>query len=582
MDAEQVTLIPQTQFNIYKLDQDLLSTYLQIAEVPGDDQYLCSLCDAFIDNIADKVSRKEHEFYTSFFSRGFIGIVYKTIHYPSWRDVLLDFSNGSLSDDSITNTNVSYVMLYMKDTSIYAMTGGYGSNFLEKVIERNFGLNLIPKIIDRNNAVIKRVLENNLTGNRASSARANRTNTTIVSEQDLSSIYKELALQLDKDIAEFLGIELHQGEKIDKKVNILTKDSLTIRRSLSIEELIAVLGRLNSLENVEDNFILNYLVPVKKKGITNTELTNALIDSFCEGQIENFSLIGDDYDLYYFNAHRYSLLQSDGGYFIRDSGEPFSLQDVYTMLCQNTRITKSLITDFIKKWQVITTDESGNTSLFPHAILSMLQGYIEYGPQHILCHLLNGSWYILDAKYSQVLNEDFENFHQQKNIDSLQIKEHFALAKNFENEDLYNNSFSNRNDFFIGHTHIIGNIEIADLIFFNEQYLFLMHNKMTFNGNGARDLLNQILTASEYLQKQLLLDRLQFVRSYYEKLGLNPDTISLEEFNRLFDRKICFIAGFIEGYRFDSRSTYAKYLLLELNRRLTAKGQTLIPMAITA
>ena len=46
---------------------------------------------------------------------------------------------------------------------------------------------------------------------------------------------------------------------------------------------------------------------------------------------------------------------------------------------------------------------------------------------------------------------------------------------------------------------MVNNIEIADVIFWDEDSIYLMHNKDKFSGQGARDVVNQVLTSSEYL-----------------------------------------------------------------------------------
>ena len=49
----------------------------------------------------------------------------------------------------IKNESTSYILFYIVENNIYAMTGGRGSNYISKFIEKNFGLYLIPKLVDK-------------------------------------------------------------------------------------------------------------------------------------------------------------------------------------------------------------------------------------------------------------------------------------------------------------------------------------------------------------------------------------------------------------------------------------------------
>ena len=299
--------------------------------------------------------------------KNFIGLVYKTHHNPNWKDVAsfllsnneLDTLIPNSEKDFISNTNVSYVLLYTHNDSLYAMTGGYGSNYVQKYIERNFGLYLIPKIVTKDSAVLKRILENNLTGTRASSQRANRNNTSFRAEQDLSSIFKETNLQIDKDVAKLLGINFDENIPDEKKLNIISKDSLVIRWWLTLEELEQVLHNLYELEKKTDKFAFNYLVPAKKKGYKNQDLLDVLIQRFVDKKITSFLLVGDDYSTYYFNADSYQLID-DSQTLVLEQHEPIELSTVFEYLgTVGKNLNTTYVKRILKKWHIKVFDESG-------------------------------------------------------------------------------------------------------------------------------------------------------------------------------------------------------------------------------
>lgn len=146
--------------------------------------------------------------------------------------------------------NVSYILLYQNGETLYGMTGGYGSFYISKFIDRNFGLYLIPKIIKQDNPVLKQIIQNNLTGNQLSMHRANRKTTNFLVEQDMSSIYRQLYIEVDRKIAQELGIEFDEDEAEKGKINIVNKDSLVIRRWFTLSQLIIVLKKMISYQRL--------------------------------------------------------------------------------------------------------------------------------------------------------------------------------------------------------------------------------------------------------------------------------------------------------------------------------------------
>lgn len=584
---------PQSQFSIYKIDFDSVeATFEKFDKKKEDKDYVSSICDLIVNSIVSLIKEKPHDALHKIKFGDFGGVVFKTIHYPTWKETLnYVITNNEIAQqeklptDFLTNTNVSYVLLYKYLECIYAMTGGYGSNYISKFVEKNYGLYLIPKIISKDDPVVKKVLENNLTGNRASTQRANRNNTSIMIEQDLSSIYKELSIQIDREIANLLGIKFNEDEPKNKKLNVVNKDSIAIRRSFSINELKRIIIKLHEVESKKDKFALNYLVFAKKKGIKNSDLTNALINQFIETKYDKFIFVGDDFEAYYFNASSYEVLKEDGTIFIHKD-EPIELKDLFLKFEQDKlKLTQTFISNVIKKWTIKTIDNAGNIALYPLAIINVLQGFIEYGADNRPCYLVNGSWYVFDDVYTSILSNDYKTLYDLKFMDAEDIKKKYGLKVTAINEDIYNNKFKNNSRIIYAHTTLRDNVEIADMIFWDENMVYIMHNKSEFSGIGARDLTNQILTASEYLQKKLSADRGTFLREYYRKLckknGVaNHPAATEEEFINVFNKKICFIAGFLKGYKKVTQSTYAKYLTFELNKKLISRGQIFIPMGI--
>ena len=583
--------IPETQFSIYKVDSE------KIIEVFFPDKKTATTTEMLraILNSIEKILREKNncDDFSRIKFKGYGGVVFKTFHEPDWKNVLQQMLSNNestkaktLPDDFLLNANISYVLFRICKDSLYAMTGGYGSFYISKFVERNYGLYLLPKILKKENPVVKNVIENNLTGNRTSTHRTNRANTSFLTEQDLSSIYKQLNVEIDRDIASALGIEFDEEESLKKKINLVNKDSLVIRRSASLSSLTNILTKLNELEKRDDNFALNYLVTAKKKGIKKVDLVNQLIENFKNGIYDTFVLVGDDYEDYVLNVDRYRIICDDDSVFL-ERNTPITLDDIFNEITrQDLRVSTAFWGRVLKNWQVETRDRNGNKELYPQSIINTLQGFIEYGIAKQPCYLINGDWYVFDEVYSNLLDKEYAELYTQKFKSASSIKKSHNLIKTAINEDAYNKALETEKTIIVSHTALHQNVEIADAIFWDDSTLYLMHNKGKFDGLGARDLINQMLTAAEYLQKNRLMGSSNFLADYYlqicrkKKLKQLPQA-SEQEFVQMFAQKrICFIAGFLDGFKKNSKSVYAKYLTIEANKKLSDKGYEYIPLGI--
>ena len=161
-----------------------------------------------------------------------------------------------------------------------------------------------------------------------------------------------------------------------KKVNIINKDSLVIRRNLSLSQLINILKRIDKLTKAKDNFALNYLVPARKMNYKNSELFSILKTLFTEKKYKAFELVGDEYVNYILNSRKYIVKDAENNVFIRKE-QPIRIKDIFEELeKKGIKITSSFVHTFLKKWTIYTTDETGKIELPETCIFDAIQGHI--------------------------------------------------------------------------------------------------------------------------------------------------------------------------------------------------------------
>lgn len=578
--------IAEAQFSIYKINYEAVEDTFNIKASKESNEYYDEVTHAIVNSISSIIKSKFGSAQQIFKRNGFEGIVFKTVHVPAWKGIAEHFiEKNEIEDDEtskmfLTNTNVSYVFLYRDSNNLYACTGGYGSNYISKFIVKNFGLYLLPKMIKKDNQVLKNVVQNNLLGNQLSSNRVNRNSTSVSSEQDMSSIFRQLTIEATRSMAEDIGLEFDEDEPDNKKVNIINKDSLVIRRSISLSELITVLNHLSKIESKDDAFALNYMVLATKKNLKTANLFEKMFEDFSGGDFSRFILVGDDYEQYYSHSSKYVIKDSDNNILI-DANEPILFTDIIALLpSKDGKFTKKSIFSMLK-WTISTEDNAGQTIMYPTTVRDAIQGFIEFGETKTPCYLFNGSWFVFDKQYDELLTKEFGDFFDVNSQVATSISKKWSLVHSEDSEDRYNEWLAQRTDLIVSHKALHGNVELADAIFWDDDVVYFMHNKYQFDGVGTRDLTNQILVAAEYFQKnKASINAKNFLEAYYEKItnvgktfdrniGFDKETFV----NKILSaKKYVYIAGYLKGFKKNTNTTYAKYLCLDLKKKLNMQG----------
>lgn len=561
----------ETQFSIYKVDYERSIKYFDEEHNIKISSY-SELENKILDVIKRDVLKKRKNEIVNFTNNGFKGLVFKTYHYPTWYGMI---GNIIEEDIDLSNTHISYILSYLKDDNIFLLTGGLGSNYISEYTQKNYGLYLLPKIMKENSPAIKSVLENRMSGNRLSNKHSNRNVTTINIENDMSSIFRELSLEKDKEMIELLGIEIDENKKI-KNLNLIAKDSFVIQKSISIENLIVVLNKLIDIEKNDDNFSLGYFIDAKKNGYSYKILNELFIQYLMHGIGENFILVGDEYSEYCFGGNLY-VVQDNEQNTIYQSDIPITINDLYKN-CLPEPITKTSIERLLKYSLVVYNDKE--IILYPTKIKQCMQGYIENENKQPF-FLFNDKWLMFDNNFIDNLDREFKNNYAQMIKIDKKLRDILSNDDTSLTEDAYNKTFKESTEIILAHTILSNNIELADLIYFDEENLYLIHNKLKFQGNGARDVLNQILTSAEFIN-HYLMEKKYLLEKYYEDiLEKYPKNkikdIGKDEFIDLFSKtNVYYVAGFMHNLSDSTDSNYAKYITIDTNKKLNEKGYKLL------
>ena len=523
--------------------------------------------DELINGIKDRLDDFQ---YHEINQNDFRGFLFFSESDPVWSEVI-----GELVDEdigrNILNRYSSYILLKSSGENIYVIAGGNGYRYIDDIIEKDFGLNLVPKLVTDGDNVIKKIVDNPFTGNRMQIQRTNRKPTNIIAESDLSNVYRELKIAADANILEDLGIEDVES------ASIINKNFISIEKSLELDDLEVILDSLNEIYQRPVNFALNPFKSIEKTNYSGSDLKKVLINYIRDRNFDqiSFDIVGSDISSYLENDC-YSLHVSE--YFNFELKEPLEWHHLKDKL-EADNYTKKFIENLFYHTNLMAYDNEGNNTLDLELITCLYGSIIIEEDFNSLVageefYLLNGKWYILDESLNNFFDNKFDILYAESRefiINRLFnmfpcIMGHWNnLNEGFDEND-YNDSFVGVDEVIMAHRYKQKNIELADLITYDEERdrLNIICVKRDAGASGCRDLFGQIESSIYYVKNYFVNNLDNEANAYYRRLyNKNNEVMPIEEdkFVNLFrNGKFCYVAAFLDENAFDDLSYFGKIL----------------------
>ena len=560
---------------------------IQFEELKKNSEYYLKITlDRVLEKLKNKLDQKRAT-YDTFENNNIYTITFTTSNEPIWNHFVYNLIGGKTAHDDfeiIDNITSSYISFIIYEHAIYIITGGSGSRYIQDYKDGYFGVNLIPNIIKENDARIKSLENINFNGNRQSSSYINKEPTRVIDELNMTQIFKDISLTIPLgELNSILGITLNENENPQKLIRLQNTDSFQLKRSISLDELLQVVKNIHTLFYSDNtNYILNYFIPAKKRNITNSLLEDCLVHHLLDENSESFIISGDQYYEYIIGSDNYTL-QNEDREIMLESENPITMEDCYRVFKnESIRLSPTFLKKFLKKWTISSTKNDGSDSLYRTSIIKLLNGHLDYEykqnkdgiPIINTAYLMGGEWFIINDRYIETMNSEFESFYD-SNIESIQDFFFLNQVQNIDkhkNETDYNKHFiKNFSNIIVTDEALIDNVEFADFLIWDNHNLYFMCNKTNFNSTGVRDLSNQMLASATLLPLFLSNDKNEKLKTFYSKIKKKNYTesdipISFEDFITLFDKNIIYVAGYLKGFKRNTRSTYGKFLTIAMKK----------------
>jgi uncharacterized protein (TIGR04141 family) len=466
-----------------------------------------------------------------------IEVYYKT--KPSekdWKDFLKKIvkeGEDILNEDGF-NTE-SYVILIYNKKNCFATTGGYGHFTIKNMVFNDFGLEILSTFMQKEDRRLKAVRQNSLAGNNLGSITYFRNNINILENDNFGSLYSELNFLFDKSkLMSTFGLS---QKEIKSDVLCVAKNSFTIKKSISFDEVISIIENCEKLLINKNRLTINKIKKINDKSKDkelNDEFFKCLFEDYQNTtNIFNVEISSNDFDNFY-QMNRWELTL---GKLQKIEGEEL-LTNLNIIL---DKLEKNIEKDTFK--ELINNAELKVYNSENLIAQGKLKNYffteLNFNGKNYF--LLNSYWYEIEQNFIDELNEKVRYFidsykYEKNDLSEIKDIEGILLRKYLEKDEVkgknanpisegdYNISYLDEANTLVFDKITSSNIEICDFLKWDDNNVYFYHVKWGFD-HSMRDLCSQIYTSARQLKEDYTKKDFKFLKDLFNSLkNLNATT----------------------------------------------------------
>lgn len=494
----------------------------------------------------------------------------------SWKYFLPD----EITDDYDFKTiSTSFVLFSIIESQIYALIGGKGISVIKRFHNPSFGIELLSKITEPQTDIVHKIVARSIIGRLSSEQKTYRNEQKLADALQIGSVPKEIFLTLNKvtkdSIFNFLNFEE------DEELILHVGSSFQINKEIDFEETIQLLSKL-------------HLINTGERHVSISRFEKVTDDEFCENNLKK-KLLSDLRDdavnlkanqLNVFNALDYDFAHPDKyipfieaeeykAYFKGDVNPFYETKNRTKLYAEVLKAVYDEVVDETDLWDFGTRILGIRIKAFNGNKKPIEAPFIN----HLSCEVkvldkpffkIDNSWYTVKGDFINSINEECEAI-----LKSNQWEKNFLDIKwNLDDsEGFFNKLYLEKTDTIVLDTILSQNIELCDILHFDDDNLYLIHVKKGFDAK-MRDLTNQIVVSSNRLWNDVKSNKefLNELFDNYEKSENYDQSFDRISFLSLFDKRISFVLAFCnESKRLLSvrdnvsefRSNIAKFSLIQ-------------------
>lgn len=421
-----------------------------------------------------------------------------------WKVFLPDQMTKSQNFDIV---EFSYVLFIKYKNELYCVISGSGMSVIKKYIHPSFGIEIYQRISEPTEDIIIELYTRSIANNISSKRETFNLNQTISETLNYSDVPTKIKLKIRNELKlkEFKKYNLNSNLSImeigsffhiRKKINFeelkeLIKDlnDIYINKSPKQLTLFSKVNDLNSLNKL-DNILLDLITNDIQLHNDSSKVRlsqNDVIELVHPSKLERFYECDKFLIKYYRSRGKNKVELFDRGnlYFEATKFIYDNLEDIRDQYKIKQDIYKLNITGYVNN------TEKTNGNFFSH-----ITAELEFENKKYF--RIDGNWYILEDKFLNIMNEDAKSYYKKYELKIDILKK----WKDGDDEDTYNKSFYELENYYVLDKVISDNIELCDILTIKNNKAYFIHVKNGFN-TKMRDLYIQVVLAAKRLSNDL-------------------------------------------------------------------------------
>jgi len=442
----------------------------------------------------------------------------------------------------------SILILVNTSSGIYSIIGGGFYRYILPFLDMSYGLNTYSRIMNPVLDEIITIKTRGVTGLRAGMSEQFKDNYRLMDYIKFGKIPTELKIRLASETSELIFNQFLTIKSPNIILNI--SSGFNINKKLSFSELGELIKILEYIETKEANDFFSSYKEITSKDLIHNSLKPAIInelfnkrDNITKEKVSNFDICYPNKIEDFFSADEYEIKLKE---------------DVRKFKYIGKTSDKSEILRIILKF-LNDNNLDNNLATFRYNIFNIYiytyknQIKIPILKTALIYHLnteLNipgmGTYIYLDSKYYKLreifvkeMNERCKEILNANDLKNSVLNEEWVKKEGGkrENESTYNDKYD-KEGYLVIDTITPDSIELADVIYIQENEIFLCHVKYGFS-TDMRELYSQVISSARRLKNDLKDEENKYLKSIYESLKAKEknQNLSQEEFLNIFKSK---------------------------------------------
>jgi len=476
---------------------------------------------------------------------------YETV--SDWEEFLPD---NLTEDEDFTQQKLSLLLFIETEFDLFCIVGGNSYRIILPFIDHSFGLNTYARIMQPAFDELASIKSRGITGARAGINEQFRDNYKIIDFIKFGKIPQEIHVKLSEETSN-THFHFLQSKK-DERLQIFVGKAFKIKKGLDFEDLHKIIEELCIISGLAASDYLSSYKEITDQKLINEGLRATLISKIYSDRINIERNITDPQKIFehdFCNPNNIALFYEADEYKLRELVESKRHKTFKTVDDRN-KIYSSVISRALELYGM---DDKLNFMVFLQGVrVVCYQNNRKTIGSSFLFHITaeiaykNKPYFLIDTKWYSLR----DSFIEDLKLNTIHVLKTYKAPKDIlvnpwnklttRTEKEYNESYNGLPNYIVIDTIITDGVELCDLLHFDDNNLYLIHVKYGFSSK-VRELTNQITISARRLRETIASQDSNFFEKLYDKVlskNRSVSNLSLDEFKKLFDKKITYVFAF--------------------------------------